>query len=153
MGLRSYLLSNAGRKGEGVASTAPLQVAPTGLTERRHMIGRSCGDDFEMLAPSSTPNSLRESTPHCSVRSAHSSVFAKDIKHEVMVNYLFQQQCFNLWASEDSAGDIEGVILRKERGKYIACPSQLITSPLVLACATLDVQVGLHLSTCWIKYH
>jgi hypothetical protein len=65
-----------------------------------------------------------------------------DIKHEVMVNYLYQQQCSHLWVS-DGSGEIEGVLLRKARGQYMACPPQLGNSPFALACAALNVQVRL----------
>lgn len=67
-------------------------------------------------------------------------MFLDDIKHEVMVNYLYQQQCSHLWVS-DGSGEIEGVLLRKSRGQYMACPPQLGNSPFALACAALNVQV------------
>lgn len=63
-----------------------------------------------------------------------------EIKHEVMVNYLYQQQCSQLWVS-DGSGEIEGVLLRKARGHYMACPPQLINSPFAMACCALNVQV------------
>jgi hypothetical protein len=67
-------------------------------------------------------------------------MFLDDIKHEVMVNYLYQQQCSHLWVS-DGSGEIEGVVLRKTRGQYMACPPQLGSSPFGAACAALNVQV------------
>jgi hypothetical protein len=73
------------------------------------------------------------------MRSTGSSVL-DEIKHEVMVNYLYQQQCSHLWVS-DGSGEIEGVLLRKSRGQYMACPPQLGSSPFALACAALNVQV------------
>jgi hypothetical protein len=63
-----------------------------------------------------------------------------EIKHEVMVNYLYQQQCSHLWVS-DGSGEVEGVLLRKFRGHYMACPPQLGQSAFALACAALNVQV------------
>ncbi|KAF2083424.1 hypothetical protein K490DRAFT_76563 [Saccharata proteae CBS 121410] len=62
-----------------------------------------------------------------SVSSRVQSSMMDDIKHEVMVNYLFQQQCGHLWI-EDGSGDLEGVLLRKNRGNYMACPPQLANS-------------------------
>jgi hypothetical protein len=73
-------------------------------------------------------------------RSTQSSAFLDDIKHEVMVNYLYQQQCSHLWVS-DGSGEIEGVLLRKSRNMYMACPPQLGSSPFAAACAALNVQV------------
>lgn len=67
-------------------------------------------------------------------------MFLDDIKHEVMVNYLYQQQCSHLWVS-DGSGEVEGVLLRKARGHYMACPPQLNNSAFGLACAALNVQV------------
>lgn len=69
-------------------------------------------------------------------------MFLDDIKHEVMVNYLYQQQCSQLWVS-DGSGEIEGVLLRKARGHYMACPPQLASSPFALACAALNVQCAM----------
>lgn len=68
-------------------------------------------------------------------------MFVDEIKHEVMVNYLYQQQCSQLWVS-DGSGEVEGVLLRKSRGHYMACPPQLSNSPFAIACSVLNVQVG-----------
>ena len=76
-----------------------------------------------------------------------------DIKHEVMVNYLYQQQCSHLWVS-DGSGESEGVLLRKARNHYLACPSQLANSPFAIACAELNVQVstkGMQMLPCSIS--
>jgi hypothetical protein len=74
-----------------------------------------------------------------SVRSAQSS-YLDDIKHEVMVNYLYQQQCSRLWVS-DGCGEMEGVLLRKARNQYLACPPALAKSVFAMVCADLNVQV------------
>jgi hypothetical protein len=58
-----------------------------------------------------------------------------------MVNYLYQQQCSHLWVS-DGSGEVEGVLLRKSRNTYMACPPQLGSSPFAAACAALNVQVS-----------
>ena len=75
-----------------------------------------------------------------SIRSAQSSSL-DDIKHEVMVNYLYQQQCSRLWVS-DGSGEMEGVLLRKARNQYLACPPALIDSVFAVVCAELNVQVS-----------
>ena len=103
---------------------------------------RTSANDLELHPP--TPrfgNSRPQSLSGRSVRSNGSSMFLDDIKHEVMVNYLYQQQCSHLWVS-DGSGEIEGVILRKARGQYMACPPQLGNSPFAMACAALNVQVS-----------
>lgn len=58
-----------------------------------------------------------------------------------MVNYLYQQQCSHLWVN-DASGHFEGVLLRKSRNNYMACPPQLADSPFAAACAALNVQVS-----------
>lgn len=59
-----------------------------------------------------------------------------------MVNYLYQQQCSHLWVN-DASGMYEGVLLRKSRNNYMACPPQLADSPFATACAALNVPVSL----------
>jgi hypothetical protein len=68
-------------------------------------------------------------------------MFMEELKHEVMVNFLFQLQCTALWIG-DGSGMSEGVLLRKSRGCYLSCPHLLAESPLGEACAALNVQVS-----------
>lgn len=95
--------------------------------------------NMELQPPQSRFGSSRNSLSN---RSTQSSTFLDDIKHEVMVNYLYQQQCSQLWVS-DGSGEIEGVLLRKSKNTYMACPPQLGNSPFAAACAALNVQVGI----------
>lgn len=92
---------------------------------------------------SRTP-SVRSSKSTQSARSTLSSAFMDEIKHEVMVNYLYQQQCTRLWVSEGQ-GEVEGCIVRKARGQYITCPPPLIGSPFLKAMEGLNVQVSIDL--------
>lgn len=78
-----------------------------------------------------------------SMRSTQSG-FMEEIKHEVMVNYLFQQQCSRLWVG-DGSGELEGVLIRKSRGNYMACPPQLANSAFAYYCAQLNLQVYLQI--------
>ncbi|KAM3536434.1 hypothetical protein MY4038_000269 [Beauveria bassiana] len=109
------------------------------------------GNEMELQAPtprySSRPGSTRSghSTP-----SNQSSYMLDEIKHEVMVNYLYQQQCSQLWVS-DGSGEIEGVLLRKSRGQYMACPPQLVHSPFAQACRALNVQCAMTVNSRVIK--
>jgi hypothetical protein len=93
--------------------------------------------NMELQPPAFRGGSSRNSISN---RSTQSSTFLDDIKHEVMVNYLYQQQCSHLWVS-DGSGEIEGVLLRKSRNTYMACPPQLGSSAFAAACAALNVQV------------
>ncbi|KAL9092826.1 MAG: hypothetical protein Q9165_004244 [Trypethelium subeluteriae] len=71
--------------------------------------------------------------------SLRSSSFMDDIKHEVMVNYLHQQQCARMWIV-DTGSVNEGVLVRKTRGIYMACPPQLRESDFASAVAALNLQ-------------
>lgn len=64
-----------------------------------------------------------------------------EIKCDVMVNWLYQQQMERLW----TAGGIdEGVVLKKSRGQYTCCPSDIIEEPygFYRAIETLNVRVS-----------
>lgn len=116
---------------------------PSAMSEK-HPSSTKSGNDMELQAPTPRFHSRPQSSSGRSSRSTpsvQSSVFLDDIKHEVMVNYLYQQQCSQLWVS-DGSGEVEGVLLRKARGHYMACPPQLGNSPFAMACAALNVQVS-----------
>lgn len=103
--------------------------------------------NMELQPPTSRFGSSRNSISN---RSTQSSTFLDDIKHEVMVNYLYQQQCSHLWVS-DGSGEIEGVLLRKSRNTYMACPPQLGSSAFAAACAALNVQCAMTVNSRVIK--
>lgn len=46
----------------------------------------------------------------------------KNMKTEVMAEWLYKQQRLKLWAS---SGPEEGVVLKKSRGEYTCCPEDL----------------------------
>lgn len=85
-----------------------------------------------------------------SIRSTRSRVF-DDIKHEVMVNHIYQQQCSMLWIDHNSPANTEGVLLRRVKGHYLACPPQLIHSTFADACAQLNLQVAMTVNSRVIK--
>lgn len=145
MGIGSYFKAEKPKPEE---APNPLQRKQS---TQKHGPSPAAMSEIPALDLSSRPNSeLQPPTPRYSsrpqsisgrsLRSNGSSMFLDDIKHEVMVNYLYQQQCSHLWVS-DGSGEIEGVLLRKSRGQYMACPPQLGSSPFALACAALNVQV------------
>ena len=134
MGLGSYF--KASKPAPSAAAAPPPQS--TVMTEKPGPAVFSQRPSMNALPRDSRYGSSRASLAP-SIRSNKSS-FIDDIKHEVMVNYLYQQQCSHLWVS-DSSGDSEGVLLRKARNHYLACPPQLANSVLAMACAELNVQV------------
>ena len=133
MGIGKYIKAKAVPPAEknGAQSASARLDNPHGMSP-------APGSEMELQPPTPKYNSSRNSL---SGRSTQSSAFLDDIKHEVMVNYLYQQQCSHLWVS-DGSGEIEGVLLRKSRNAYMACPPQLGESAFAAACAQLNVQVG-----------
>lgn len=68
-----------------------------------------------------------------------------DIRHQVILNYLWQKQQGLMWVT-DVTGILEGVMVRKNRTEYICKPSLLSESEFGKAMATLNVQVRLRSS-------
>lgn len=101
----------------------------------------SSGQDADHHAAPSQQKSRAKSLPGRTGRIKARATFLEDIKHEVMVNYLYQQQCSHLWVS-DGNGVLEGVVVRKSADKYMSCPPELATSPFALSMAALGVQVS-----------
>jgi hypothetical protein len=115
----------------------PDPPAPVEVSEKPASVSPHASYNMELQPPNSRFGSSRNSMSN---RSTQSSTFLDDIKHEVMVNYLYQQQCSHLWVS-DGSGEVEGVLLRKSKNTYMACPPQLGGSAFAAACAALNVQV------------
>jgi hypothetical protein len=127
MGIGSYFKAKKPEPSAPEVSEKPASVSPQ--------------PDYNMeLQPPRFGSAGGSSRNSFSNRSTQSSTFLDDIKHEVMVNYLYQQQCSHLWVS-DGSGEIEGVLLRKSKNTYMACPPQLGSSAFAAACAALNVQV------------
>ena len=136
MGLGSYFKKS--KSASPAADAAPPPQSSIVMTEKPGPAVFSQRPSLNVAPRDSRYGSSRASIAP-SIRSNKSS-FLDDIKHEVMVNYLYQQQCSHLWVS-DGSGDSEGVLLRKARNHYLACPPQLANSVLAMACAELNVQV------------
>ena len=132
MGIGSYFKAN-----KGAAPAAPRAGSVVQMSEKP--AEGPFPDSFEMKKSGGTP---RFGSSRASLApSTRSSTFVDDIKHEVMCNYLYQQQCSHLWVS-DGSGELEGVLLRKSRNNYISCPPQLVESTFAQACAALNCQVS-----------
>ena len=97
MGLKNYFKANK------AAAQQPQIV----MEEKSTPAPSRIGNNLEM---SSTP---RFCSSRASLAPSTRSSFVDDIKHEVMVNYLYQQQCSHLWVG-DGSGELEGVLLRKK---------------------------------------
>ncbi|KAK4892725.1 hypothetical protein LTR27_008824 [Elasticomyces elasticus] len=73
-----------------------------------------------------------------------------EIKHEVLVNYLFQQQCTAMWIG-DGSGEAEGVMLRKTKANYLACPPDLLHSPFAAGVMALNLPYAMTVNSRVIK--
>lgn len=159
MGLGSYFKASTKKaEQETPAPPPPAKLAPPPRLQhegRQSVLSEKSPssasvNDMDLQAPTPRFHSRPQSSSGASTPSIQSSLFLDDIKHEVMVNYLYQQQCSQLWVS-DGSGEIEGVLLRKARGHYMACPAQLASSPFALACAALNVQCAMTVNSRVIK--
>lgn len=132
MGLSSYFKAKKPEEKKPAAAVHTTQIEKTNANALNPL------DGLDLQVPTPQFGSSRNSI---SGRSQNSSIFMDDIKHEVMVNYLYQQQCSHLWVS-DGSGEVEGVLLRKSRGQYMACPPQLADSPFAIAASALNLPVS-----------
>jgi hypothetical protein len=154
MGIGSYFKASSGTPAAAAAPAAAAggasdrQTKSPSVSEKPPSTFRA-GNDMELQPPSKF-SSRPQSISARSTRSNMSSMMLDEIKHEVMVNYLYQQQCSHLWVS-DGSGEVEGVLLRKTRGQYMACPPQLGQSPFALAAAALNVQCAMTVNSRVIK--
>jgi hypothetical protein len=64
-----------------------------------------------------------------------------DIKHQVILNYLWHKQRGSMWIS-DLSGQVEGVVVRKGRKDYLYRPHALESSVFAQAVTVLNVQVA-----------
>jgi hypothetical protein len=64
------------------------------------------------------------------------------VKHQVMINYLYQQQGNNGWRSSNE-GQSQGIFLRLSKDNYLTHPLQLAQSALAEALKNLNVQVSI----------
>lgn len=135
MGFGSYFRTKKAPAASGAEGQA------TQMTEKSTM-SSSAGGPLGPVRPgplSSRPASIRSS--YAASTHSHGSAYLDSMRHEIMVSYLYQQQCANLWIM-DSSGTREGVMLRKSRDNYLACPPALADSPFARACAQFNVLVS-----------
>lgn len=97
-------------------------------------------------APESTPGppgpprrsmSTGDATPMRDGKTA--SGFIEEIRHGVMANWLYQNQCTRLWVDNPK---VEGVFVRRARGEYDSCPPALVDTRLAQAVNALNLEVS-----------
>jgi len=123
MGLKNYFAPKP-KKGEAEKENAHAPI--TTLPDSHFSSG------FETPAsPGSRPESVFRNSNMAELH---------DLKCDVMVNYLHQQQQERLWTMH---GEDEGVVLKKSRGEYTCCPADLadVQDGLLKAIEVLNVRV------------
>jgi hypothetical protein len=138
MGLKSYLAP--GRKSDKKADNNATE-----LNEKTPATGTSTPQHLAPSGPVSgaaTPFGSRPASmfPEGDFRN-HAKEEVLDIKCDMMVNNLYQKQMEFLWTA---GGHDEGILLKKSRGKYACCPSDLESEPVGFfkAVETLNVRVS-----------
>jgi hypothetical protein len=91
-----------------------------------------------LAPPHSRGNSI---SPAASSRATQEERLVDEIKHQVVLNHLYQHQCSSLWI-RDVSQQIEGVMVRKKRNDYLFKPPGLAESAFAQAMMMLNVQVS-----------
>lgn len=126
MGLKNYFAPAKAKKAEAEKEKAKQSAAITMVEPVFSPTG------FETPAsPGSRPESVFRNSNMAELH---------DLKCDVMVNYLHQQQQERLWTMH---GEDEGVVLKKSRGEYTCCPADLadVQDGLLKAIEVLNVRV------------
>ena len=103
----------------------------------------------DLTVPASRQSSSRIHSSRASFAGSVQSSFTEDIKHEVMCNFLYQQQCSKLWIA-DGSGQMEGIMVKKGRNEYISCPPALAQSEFAACVAALNAPV-FNFDVAWAK--
>ncbi|THX03796.1 hypothetical protein D6D13_07479 [Aureobasidium pullulans] len=144
MGLKSYLAP--GRKAD--KGKEPVVEVP--LSEKVHT-GTSTPQHLAPISGAATPYGSRPVSvfPEGDFRN-NAKEEINDIKCDMMVNHLYSQQMELLWTA---GGHDEGALLKKSRGQYACCPSDLESEPhgFFKAIQTLNVRSAMTVNTRVIK--
>lgn len=124
MGLKNYFMSSKSTADPHTQPTEKLEqsVTPTGAPPTYS--GR------DSYANASSSASLAPS--------AHAGNVVDGIRREVLVNYLFQQQCTSRWIG-NGVGDYEGVMVRQMKNDFLFCPPDLHDSVFGRCCMALNL--------------
>lgn len=96
-----------------------------------------------LAPPHSRGNSI---SPAASSRATQEERLVDEIKHQVVLNHLYQHQCSSLWI-RDVSQQIEGVMVRKKRNDYLFKPHGLAESAFAQAMMMLNVQAAMTVSS------
>ena len=137
MGIGNYF--KKGDKKGATQNAAPSMVESTELDEK---VPKPFANSGNASSRSSISPSVRSTSRPASMMD--------EIKHEVMVNYLFQQQCTRMWIG-DGSGETEGVMVRKAKANYLACPPDLIQSAFAQGVMALNLPYAMTVNSRVVK--
>jgi hypothetical protein len=111
-------------------------------TEKFHgaLPGRLAPLDSETASVS--PSYSSHSRPPSS-RAVAEGRLVDDIKHQVVINHLYKNQCSSLWI-RDYTQNMEGCMVRRKKNDYLFKPQSLESSSFAKAMSALNVQVSIH---------
>jgi hypothetical protein len=111
-------------------------------TEKFHgaLPGRLAPLDSDSASVS--PSFSSQSRPPSS-RAAAEGRLVDDIKHQVVINHLYKNQCSSLWI-RDYTENMEGCMVRRKKNDYLFKPPTLASSSFAKAMSALNVQVSIH---------
>lgn len=134
MGLLSYVKPSKAQKKDAVEDHGKLEMSEKPQEATTPVAGSSTpGTSGTWSRPASLYPAGGEYR-----NSQHDEI--NEIKSDVMVNWLYQQQMERLWTA---GGVDEGVVLKKGRGAYTCCPADITEEPygFFKAVETLNVRV------------
>ncbi|KAM3069291.1 hypothetical protein ACMFMG_010798 [Clarireedia jacksonii] len=79
-------------------------------------------------------------------QSLYSNNRLDDIRHQVLLNYLWQKQKGLMWIQDD-ARQYEGVMVRKDRTEYLCRPQTLATSTFGVAMQTMNISAAMTINS------
>ncbi|KAF2719454.1 hypothetical protein K431DRAFT_112096 [Polychaeton citri CBS 116435] len=100
--------------------------------------------------PSFSPTPYGFGSSRASLAPSHKSSYMDGLRHEVMVNYIFQQQCSSMWIGSGD-GEMEGVLVRISKGHYTGCPPNLTQSVFASGCLSLNVHCAMTVNSRIVK--
>ncbi|KAK4556617.1 hypothetical protein LTR86_006188 [Recurvomyces mirabilis] len=154
MGILSYMKPVKGKKdGKKEEPAAELSekrpVVPFSPRASAPFGSPGFGTPASQTPGSGTPWGSRPASLYPAGENGSSTDF-NDLKCDVMVNWLYQQQMEKLWTA---GGHDEGVMLKKNRGAYTCCPADIVEEQygFFQAVQTLNVRCAMTVNTRVIK--
>jgi hypothetical protein len=122
MGILSYLKPAKGTKDDKKDAPAELKEKPSPVSGVSTPGGPPFGTPGSFTPGQGTPWGSRPASLYPSGEFRDSNMDMNELKCDVMVNWMYQQQMERLWTA---GGHDEGVMLKRGRGQYTCCPSDI----------------------------